>query len=114
MNVEHLEMGTAIGLVGLGVFQIHHMYTQHAGKLEDMRAGPPDSAGLKAKLMDADFLTGSNALLVGGAIALATQKGWPLIIAALGFLVVSAYYHATLNSPYRPTVEMESNGDDDG
>lgn len=90
------ETGAAIALVGAAVFEIHKMYVNHAGPLSDARASSGDDTGMRAKLADADILTGTTALTVGATVSVVTGKGAPLLLAVLGFLIVSCYYHATL------------------
>jgi hypothetical protein len=108
--MERLEMGAAIAVVGAGIFQIHDMYTKHAGPLDDVRAALPGDAGVSAQLTDADVLVGSTALIVGGAITLATGKIAPLILSIVGYLLVAGYYHAAFsNIPATPT---ETSNDD--
>jgi hypothetical protein len=94
----NLEMGSAIALVGAGIFQIHDVYTQHAGSLADIRQSSNHDLLAVTKLQDADVLVGAITLVVGGSISLATGKVYPLALAVLGYALIAAYYHSALNT----------------
>lgn len=91
----NIETGTAIGLVGLGIFQIHDAYTKHAGSLSDARESKP---GARVRMQDADILVGATALVVGGALSLASKQAFPIMLAILGFAIISGYYHLALST----------------
>ena len=94
----NIEMGTAIALVGAGIFQIHDAYSGHAGKLNDVRNATPGDNSTRLRLQDADVLVGAIALVVGGSLTLASAKVYPLFLAVLGFALVSSYYHLAFNT----------------
>jgi hypothetical protein len=94
----NLEMGAAIGLVGIGVFQIHDIYAQHAGSLDAMRHAVPTDIDSVMKLQDADILVGAITLMVGGSVSLATGRVYPLGLAVAAYLLIAAYYHSALNT----------------
>lgn len=96
--MNRLEIGAATALVGAGVYQIHDCYTKHAGPLTDVRNAATDSYETAQRLLDADTLTGGLTLLAGGALALATGKVTPMVLALLAFGLVAYYYHAALRS----------------
>jgi len=96
--MNRLEIGAATALVGVGIFQIHDCYIKHAGPLNDVRNAPIGSLATKQKLLDADCLAGGLTLLAGGALAIATGKVSPLILAVFAFSLVAWYYHAACNS----------------
>lgn len=103
-----LDIGPGTALVGAGIFSIHEIYTKHAGSLSSMRNAPSDSGESLQKLVDADCLAGGLTLLAGGALALATHEAYPLILAAIAFVFIAFYYHATLRAnPVRDTTTME-------
>lgn len=97
--MDKLEIGGATALVGAAIFQIHSQYTQHAGSLSDARGADPSDLGARQRILDADVLTGGLVLLVGGSVSVFTRSAVPLALALAGFLLISAYYHATLVSP---------------
>lgn len=98
-NMRNLQVGAATGLVAVGIFQIHGLYTEHAGSLHDMRCASGSDAEAQQQLRDADVLAGSMTLLAGGALSLAVRKWYPLAIAGIAYGVVSVYYHAALQQP---------------
>lgn len=98
-DMRSLEVGAATGLVAVGIFQIHDLYTRHAGDLHDMRTSSGTDAEAQQQLRDADVLAGSMTLLAGGALSLAVRKWYPLAIAGIAYGVVSIYYHAALQQP---------------
>lgn len=87
------NVGVATALVGASVFQIHSLYTQHAGSLKDARNAPANDADTVQRLRDADILTGSVVLIVGGTVSKVTRSSTPLWLALTSFGVVSVYYH---------------------
>jgi hypothetical protein len=100
----NLGMDAAIGLVGIGVFQIHDIYSQHAGTLDAMRHSSPSDISSVMKLQDADILVGALTLIVGGSLSLASGKVFPLGLAVGAYLLIAAYYHSALNTS-APIVE---------
>lgn len=96
--MNRLEIGAATALVGAGLYQIHDCYTKHAGALSDVRQADPMSGETLQRLRDADALTGGLTLLAGGAIALATGKVYPLVLAVGAYLFVASYYHMSFTA----------------
>jgi hypothetical protein len=95
--MDKVEIGASTALVGAGIFSIHSHYKDNAGPLSETRnGGGPES---KQKVMDADILTGGLTLLVGGTLSYFTKSPAPLVLAALGFILISGYYHTALNGP---------------
>jgi hypothetical protein len=104
----NLSMDAAIGLVGIGVFQIHDIYSQHAGSLDEMRHASPSDLSHVMKLQDADILVGAITLIVGGSLSLASGKVFPLGLAVGAYFLIAAYYHSALNTS-APIAEDISN-----
>lgn len=102
-DLRTLEVGAATALVGVGIFQIHGLYVEHAGSLNDMRENTGSDVEAQQRLRDADILAGSMTLLAGGALSLAVNKWYPFAIAGIAYGIVSIYYHACLVQP--PTTE---------
>jgi hypothetical protein len=98
-DLRTLEIGAATALVGVGIFQIHNLYTEHAGSLHDMRQASSDDVNAQQQLRDADCLGGAMTLLAGGALSLAVHKWYPLAIAGAAYLIVCGYYHVSLQQP---------------
>lgn len=92
------NVGVATALVGASVFQIHNLYTQHAGSLAEVRQAPANDPQTLQQLRDADVLTGALVFIVGGTIAKVTRSQTPLWLAFASFGVVSVYYHAACAS----------------
>ena len=88
------NVGVATALVGASVFQVHNLYTQHAGTLSDVRQAPANDAATLQRLRDADILTGAIVFIVGGTVAKVTRSSTPLWLSLASFGVVSIYYHA--------------------
>ena len=111
-----MDVGPSTALIGAGIFSIHSHYQNNAGPLSEVRKASADNMQVKQKVMDADILTGGLVLLTGGSLAYLTQSSTPLILAILGFALISGYYHAALNGPTLPysatTIEMESSSHD--
>src|SRR5882724_8552357 len=99
VNGRTLEVGAATALVGVGIFQIHGMYTQHAGSLHDVRQSSSQDADAHQCLRDADILAGGMTLLAGGALSLAIHQAYPLVIAGVAYGLVATYYHVALQQP---------------
>ena len=97
--MNKLETGAGAALVGIGIFQIHDMYSRHAGPLADMRQSDSSDVAARQRIADADTLTVSMALLAGGALSISTRQWSPVIIAATAFVLTSAYYHSALRAP---------------
>lgn len=87
------NVGVATALVGASIFQIHNLYTQHAGSLKDARSAPANDAATVQRLKDADLLTGALVFLVGGTVSKVSRSSTPLWLALTSFGVVSVYYH---------------------
>jgi hypothetical protein len=94
----NVETGTAIAIVGAGIFQIHDQYSKHAGELTDIRNAPAGDIESLMRLQDADVLVGATALIVGGTLTLASGKVFPLAIAVVGYILIAGYYHYALNT----------------
>ena len=92
------NVGAATALVGVSVFQIHNLYSQHAGTLADARQAAPNDPETAQRLRDADVLTGALVLLVGATVSGVTRSPKPFWLAASAFGVVSIYYHAACAS----------------
>jgi hypothetical protein len=96
--MDKSELGAASALAGAAIFSIHGMYAQHAGSLADCRNATPGDAVIATKLKDADILTGSLVLVVGGMLTYITKSKAPLVLAISAFAVTSTYYHLVCNS----------------
>lgn len=94
-----MEVGAATALVGVGCFQIHNVYTAHAGELSEVRQASGSDLQAAQQLRDADALAGGITLLVGGSVSFATGKWYPLGLSVAAFLLVSGYYHKALAQP---------------
>lgn len=88
------NVGVATALVGASIFQVHSVYTQHAGSLAEVRQAPANDAATAQRLRDADVLTGALVIIVGGTISKVTRSSTPLWLSLASFGVVSIYYHA--------------------
>jgi hypothetical protein len=99
MNARRLEVGAAVGLVGVVIFQVHDVYTKHAGPLDDMRQASGGDLSSQQQLRDADVLAGNMTMLAGGALSIAVRSWYPLALAAVSFGIVSLYYHKALVQP---------------
>lgn len=97
--MDRLEIGASTALVGAGIFSIHSHYKDHAGPLADIRSASPTDKGACQRVLDADILTGGLVILVGGSLSYMTGKASPMVLAVLGFALISVYYHASLNGP---------------
>lgn len=96
--MDRLEVGAACAVAGAAVFSIHGMYAQHAGSLYECRKAMPGDVATRTRLLDADILTGSLVLVVGGTLTAITKRKSPLLLALTAFGVTSFYYHAVCNS----------------
>lgn len=95
-----LEIGSATAIASVAAFSIHSVYTQHAGKLSDARQAEPGNPEMRAAITDADVLTGSLVLVVGGTLAAVTKKVEPLALAVAVFGITSFYYHRACEGTY--------------
>lgn len=109
--MNKLDIGAAVGVVGLGILQVHSSYREYAGPLADIRDSASVDGAARQRLIDADVLTGVTALVVGVSATVASGSPYPLILSLIGYAVIALYYHLALNNP---SLGGTQNGDTSG
>jgi hypothetical protein len=96
--VVSLDEGTAFAAIGLMVVESINMYRSAAPSLKDIRSAPPGDPETAQMLLDADILGVIVVLAIGGSGAVIIKRAYPLILACVALLLVSAYYRSVARS----------------
>lgn len=92
------ERTLAIGVAGLGIFEVVKAYRSSLPPLHELGEADPDDGQLWAALVHADVLTGGLALVAGGWIAYNLHSFAPLALALIVFGLVAVWHHRVLNT----------------
>lgn len=95
------EQEAAVAVIGLASFQLLQAWNANAPTLSELRAAHPGDVGTKQRLMDADFMVGGLALIVGTAFAVLTRDATALIVLLVVFGLVSLWFHSVGNGDER-------------
>jgi hypothetical protein len=97
MNVNE---GEAVGIaaLGLAVVETLKIYCDNAPSLKDIRCAEPGDYQTRQLILDADMLGLIVVLAIGGGGAMLLRKWYPLLLAGMALLLMSAYYRSVLRS----------------
>lgn len=95
------EPQVAIAVVGVAGFQLLQAWNANAPSLSEIRSADPGNVSVRQKLMDADFMVGGLAVVLGVTFALLTRDLTALIVMLVMFGTVSAWHHAVMNAEAR-------------
>lgn len=91
----------AVGVIGLAGFQLLEAWNKNAPTLADIRKAHPNDVTIRQHLMDADFMVGGLAILLGITFATITHDATALIIMLVMFGSISFWFHSVLNAESR-------------
>jgi hypothetical protein len=95
------ERDAAIGVIGLAGFQLLGAWNANAPSLSDLRSSHPGDTTTRQKLMDADFMVGGLAVILGTAFAVITKDMTALVLMISIFGSISLWCHSVLNADSR-------------
>lgn len=93
-----MEYSAASALVGLSVIEVFKVYRDVAPTLQDCRASSSDDPKINQGLLDAEVMAGITAVILAGGAAFLTKSPLPLVLSALGMLLITQYYRSVLRS----------------
>lgn len=99
--MTNYEPQVAITVVGVAGFQLLQAWNANAPSLSEIRSADPDNVTVRQRLMDADFMVGGLAVLLGVTFGYLTHDMTALIVMLVMFGTVSAWHHAVLNAEAR-------------
>lgn len=91
-------------MIGMAGFQLIQAWNNNAPDLGTMRRTEPgtvEHVGMKQQLIDADFLVGGLALILGVAFGVVSRDMTALLVMLAIFGSVSLWYHAVLAAESR-------------
>lgn len=74
------EPQAAAAVIGLAGFQLLQAWNANAPTLADVRAAPAGDVGIRQQLMDANFLVGGMAVILGTTFAVMTKDATALFV----------------------------------
>lgn len=95
------EPEVAAAVIGMAGFQLIQVWNANAPTLADMRNAQPDDVSMRQQLMDADFLVGGLALILGVSFAVAAKDYTALLVMLGIFGSLSLWYHMVLGAESR-------------
>ena len=95
------EPDAAAAVIGLAGFQILQAWNANAPSLQECRSADADDISTKQKLVDADFLVGGLAVILGTTFAVMTKDYTALIVMVAIFGTTSLWYHSVMNAESR-------------
>lgn len=93
------EVATAV--IGLAGFELLKAWNNAAPSLAQMRECEPGNVTMKQQLIDADFMVGGLAVILGVSYALISHDVTALVVMLVIFGSVSFWYHSVLNAEAR-------------
>jgi hypothetical protein len=98
VSIPKLEEGLAFAAVGTAVLETFKIYQDNAPSLREVRAAPPGDFQTRQLILDADILGMIVVVVMGGAGSLLIRRWYPLLLASLTLVLISAYYRSVCNS----------------
>lgn len=87
------DFSSLAAVVGMATLQLHGTYTKTAPSLQELRDASPADTDILNKLNDADYLVGGLVLFIGVAFLILGRTPIPLILLAVGFVLLSGWHH---------------------
>lgn len=96
--MERLDEGVAFAALGVAVVETIKIYQDTAPSLRDLRCATPGDFTSRQLMLDADILGLIVVLALGGGGSLLVRRWYPLLLAGIALLLISAYYRSVLRS----------------
>lgn len=97
--MERLNEGVAFAALGVAVVETLKIYCDTAPALKDIRCATPGDFMTRQLVLDADMMGLIVVVALGGGGAFLVRKWYPLLLAGIALLLISAYYRSVLRSP---------------
>lgn len=91
----------AVAVVGVAGFQLLQAWNTNAPSLTEIRQANPDDVSVRQRLMDASFMVGGLATILGIAFAIMTHDTTALIVMLVIFGSVATWFHSVMNAEAR-------------
>lgn len=98
MAAVKLDDGVAFAALGVAVVETLKIYCDTAPSLKEIRCAPPGDFITRQLILDADIMGLVVVLALGGGGAFLIRKWYPLLLAGIALLLVSAWYRSVLRS----------------
>lgn len=90
------DKNAAIAVIGVAGFQLLQAWNTNAPSLAELRNHVPGDVSAKQKLIDADFMVGGLAIVLGISYAILTHDLTALLVMLAIFGSVAVWHHAVL------------------
>lgn len=102
-----MDDGLAFAAIGATLVETVKIYQTNAPSLKELRCAPPGDFEARQLILDADIMGLVVVVALGGSGAMLIRRWYPILLAGMGLLLMSAYYRSVLRSANEGMVRSE-------